>query len=74
MGALLLGKPQAEVQERPLPRDMVTHRELLKPVELWPSSLQLGKGKDGGTEPQGRSGSEKAGWETASLLSLLQGR
>ena len=36
------------------PWEMLTHQEVLKPMELWVSSPQgLGKGKDGGTEPTG---------------------
>lgn len=52
-----MGSLRFKCRRDPSPWEMLTHQEVLKPMELWVSSPQgLGKGKDGRIEPKGESG------------------
>lgn len=47
-----MGSLRLKCRRHSHPWEMLTHQEVLKPMELWVSSPQgLGKGKDGATEP-----------------------
>lgn len=66
-----MGSLRFKCRRDPSPWEMLTHQEVLKPMELWVSSPQgLGKGKDGRIEPTGGVREMRKQGEKQPLFSL----